>query len=44
MPCIPDIRRSVFPKVFGRVGRFVCRDDVDMQILVLVEVREGMNV
>lgn len=44
MPRISDVGRSVLPEVFGRVGRFVCCDDVDVQILVLVEVGEGMNV
>ena len=44
MPRIPDVGRSVLPEVFGRVGRFVCRDDVDVQILVLVEVGQGMDV
>jgi hypothetical protein len=44
VPRIPDVGRSVFPEVFGRVGRFVCRDDVDVQILVLVEVGKRMNV
>ena len=44
MPRISDVGRSVLPEVFGRVGRFVCRDDVDVQILVLVEVGEGMDV
>ena len=44
VPRIPDVGRSVLPEVFGRVGRFVCCDDVDVQILVLVEVGEGMNV
>ena len=43
VPRIPDVGRSVLPEVFGRVGRFVCRDDVDVQILVLVEVGEGMD-
>jgi hypothetical protein len=44
VPRIPDVGRSVFPEVFGRVGRFVCRDDVDVQILVLVEVGKRMDV
>jgi hypothetical protein len=44
VPRIPDVSWPVLPEVFSRVGRFVCRDDVDVQILVHVEVGKGMDV
>ena len=44
VPRIPDVGWPVLPEVFGRVGSFVRRDHVDIEIFVLVEVGKRVNV
>jgi hypothetical protein len=44
VPRIPDVGWPVLPEIFGWVDSFVRRDNVDIQVLVLVEVGKRVDV